>query len=157
MKTRAIALVLLGILVIIIYMRCSRFREEQQVLNHFVASLRKGDCSAALSYCYGAEHIKLKSGENIIYFQAIVPTGKTPAFLGGPFEFDAYPGSISCGGIDSTYSWAITGAAKGVNIQEVAPRAPSGCYVLETRAYGLVGFVRIDKQPKICFITFTHG
>ena len=156
MKTRAIAL-MLGILMITMYLGCSRFAEEQQTLNQFVDSLKQGDYAGALSRCYGAEHIKLKSGMNLVYFQAVLPTGKAPAFLGGDLEINSYPGSISREGIDSIYSWAITGAAAGVNIQELASKAPAGCYVLKTRAYGLVGFVRVDNKPKICFIVFTHG
>lgn len=156
MRTRAIAL-MLGFVMIISHIGCRRFTQEQQTLDEFVASLRQGDYAAALSYCHRAEHIKLRSGMNLIYFQAVIPTGKVPAFLRKELESDSYPGSISREGIDSIHSWAIKGIAKGFNLHELAPKAPANCYVLETRAYGLVGFTRVHSQPRICFIIFTHG
>lgn len=156
MKIRALALIV-GFVMVTALTGCSTFTEEQRTLDQFVTSLKQGDYSGALSQCFGAEHVRLKSGMNLIYFHAVVPTGKAPAFLGGNIESDSYPGSISREGMGSIHSWSIKGVATGVNILELASRAPSGCYVLETRAYGLVGFMRVDNKPKICFIVFTHG
>jgi len=135
----------------------SSFGEEQKTLDRFLSSLRKGDYKSALSCCYSAEHVKLKSGENLIYFKSIPPDGPTPSFLGGPFETDKYPDAMFRGSPDAVWSWKLTGMAGSLDMDELAPKAPAGCYVLETPAYGLIGFVRINNEPKICFIVFTHG
>jgi len=154
---------MVGLIMVIWNLGCGRllYPEEQRTLDRFVAAMKKEDYKTALSYCYKAEHVKLKSGLELIYFQVIEPTGNhLPDYLGGPDELDAYPAAIAGGeDIDTAIcSWSITGAAKDINLhlQEYFPKAPVGCYVLETRAFGLIGFVRINGQPKICFIEFVH-
>jgi len=153
---------MVGLIMVIWNLGCGSllYPKEQRTLDRFVAAMKKEDYKTALSYCYKAEYVKLKSGRELIYFQVNEPTGKhLPDYLGGPNELDAYPGAISGGvAIESIFSWTITGAAKNMNLhlQEYYPKAPVGCYVLKTRAFGWIGFVRINGQPKICFIEFEH-
>ena len=157
MKPRSMVFIV-GLIMVLWNLGCGSllYPKEQRTLDRFVAAMKKEDYKTALSYCYKTEHVKLKSGMELIYFQVIEPTGNhLPDYLGGPNELDAYPGAISGGvAIESIFSWTITGAAKDINLhlQEYFPKAPVGCYVLKTRAFGLIGFVRINGQPKICFI-----
>jgi hypothetical protein len=129
-----------------------RYPQEQAVLDKWVSLVSQDRCEEAKALCFRAV-VYQEQGHTLLDLQATKPHPD-------PFNKQRiieHPDSWNSIGVKSVAGWSLMSKDESVSPSDHMYDPPPGCYVLMTDTAIAVGYVRINGQPKICFMHAMHG
>lgn len=127
-----------------------KYLDEQEVLDRFAAHLKEGNLLAAKDLCWNADIIELK-GTPALVFRSMAPINDT---LNPGSQI--YPSLWTQKDMIYQCKWILT---KSCDKRELSVPICNidDYYVVLTDRSVAIGFIKINNNPKICFIFSTKG